>query len=131
MIFQRKALCRQGILKSSCVRKETIDIDILITSRNGSRRIMQTIGTTSVPTTRIRKWNQFSRFIWTSTKCLHNSTIRQGFKRGSKWRANSPKYPFIHLSIILYLTSPNCKLQLWAPAQTSQQYSMQDYLVDL
>ena len=40
---QRKALYRQRIPESSCARKETIDIDILVTSRNGDRRIMQSI----------------------------------------------------------------------------------------
>ena len=35
IIGQRKAFHRQRIPKSSCVRKETIDIDILVTTRNG------------------------------------------------------------------------------------------------
>ena len=40
---QRKAFYRQRILESNCGRKETADIDILITSRNGDRKIMQSI----------------------------------------------------------------------------------------
>ena len=35
IIGQRKALYRKRILEPSCVRKETVDIDILVTSRNG------------------------------------------------------------------------------------------------
>ena len=40
---QKKAFYRQIILESSCVRKETFDIDILVTSSNGERKIMQSI----------------------------------------------------------------------------------------
>ena len=35
-------------------RKETVDIDILVTSRNGERKIMQSIRITSRPPSRIR-----------------------------------------------------------------------------
>ena len=37
-----------------------IDIDILVTSRNGDRKIMQSIRITSRPPSRKRKWNQLS-----------------------------------------------------------------------
>ena len=37
------------------MRKETVDIDILITSRIGDRKIMQKIKVKSGPPTRIRK----------------------------------------------------------------------------
>ena len=43
IIGQRKAFHRQRIPKSSFVRKETVDIDILETSRNGHRKMMQSI----------------------------------------------------------------------------------------
>ena len=43
IIGQRKAFYRQIIPESSCTRKEAVDIDILITSRNGDRKIMQSI----------------------------------------------------------------------------------------
>ena len=43
IIGQRKAFYRQRIPESSCARKETVDIDILVTSRNGDREIMQSI----------------------------------------------------------------------------------------
>ena len=62
IIGQRKALYRQRIPEFSCVRKETVDIDILLTSRNGGRKIMQSIRIKTRPTSRIRKWNQFSQF---------------------------------------------------------------------
>ena len=35
IIGQRKAFYRQRIPELSCVRKETVDIDILVTFRNG------------------------------------------------------------------------------------------------
>ena len=42
---QRKAFYRQRIPGSSCARKETLDIDILVISRNGDRKIMQCLPT--------------------------------------------------------------------------------------
>ena len=49
IIGQRKAFYRQRIPEPSCARKETVDIDILVTSRNGDRKIMQSIRITSRP----------------------------------------------------------------------------------
>ena len=43
IIGQRKVFYRQRIPESSCARKETVDIDILVTSRNGDRKIMQSV----------------------------------------------------------------------------------------
>ena len=40
IIGQRKAFYRQKITESSCARKETVDIDILVPSSNGERKIM-------------------------------------------------------------------------------------------
>ena len=40
---QRTSFYRQRIPGSSCARKETIDINILLTSKNGDRKIMQSI----------------------------------------------------------------------------------------
>ena len=37
---QRKAFCRQRISESSCAKKETVDMDILVTSRDDDRKIM-------------------------------------------------------------------------------------------
>ena len=63
IIGQRKAFCGQRIPESSCARKETVDIEILITSRRkGDRKIMQPIKITSETPTRMRKRNQFSQF---------------------------------------------------------------------
>ena len=39
IIGQRKAFYRQRIPEFSCARKETVDIDVLVTSRNGDRKI--------------------------------------------------------------------------------------------
>ena len=46
---QRKAFYSQRIPDSSCARKETVDIDILVTSRSGDRKIMKSIRITSTP----------------------------------------------------------------------------------
>ena len=43
IIGQRKVFYRQRIPGFSCARKEAVDIDILVTSRNGDRKIMQSI----------------------------------------------------------------------------------------
>ena len=55
IIGQRKAFYRQRIPEFSCARKETVDIDILVTSRNGGRKIMQSIRITSRPPSSERK----------------------------------------------------------------------------
>ena len=55
IIGQRKAFYRQRIPESSCVRKETVDIDILVTSRNGGRKIMQSIRITRVDLSQKKK----------------------------------------------------------------------------
>ena len=52
IIGQRKAFYRQRIPEPSCARKETVDIDILVTFRNGDRKIMQSIRITSRPSTK-------------------------------------------------------------------------------
>ena len=50
-----KALYRQRVPESSCARKQTVDIDILVTSRNGDRKIMQSIRITCRPSSRENK----------------------------------------------------------------------------
>ena len=62
IIGQRKGFYRQRIPEPSCATKESVDMDILVTSRNGDRKIMQSINITSRPPSRKRKWNQFSQF---------------------------------------------------------------------
>ena len=59
---QRKAFYRQRIPESSCTGKETVGIDILITSRKGDRKILQSIRITSRPPSGKKKWNQLSQF---------------------------------------------------------------------
>ena len=70
IIRQRKAIYRHRIPVSSCARKETVDIDILATSKNGDRKITQSIRITSRPPSRKKKWNQLSQFWRTSTKVI-------------------------------------------------------------
>ena len=55
IIGQRKAFYRQRIPEPSCARKETVDIDILVASRNGDWKIMQSIRITSRPSSRIQE----------------------------------------------------------------------------
>ena len=62
IIGQRKAFYKQRIPESSCAMKETADIEILVKSRNGDRKIMQSIRIQSRPPSKIRKWNQLNQF---------------------------------------------------------------------
>ena len=62
IIGQRKAFYRQRIPEFSCARKETVDIDILVTPRNGDRKIMQSIRIATRPPLRKRNWNKLSQF---------------------------------------------------------------------
>ena len=57
-----KVFYRQRIPEFSCARKETVDMDTLVTSRNGDREMMQSIRIISRPPLGIKKWNQFSQF---------------------------------------------------------------------
>ena len=62
IIVQKKTFYRQRIPEFSCPRKETVAIDILVTSGNGDRKIMQSSRIMSRPTSRKKKWNQLSQF---------------------------------------------------------------------
>ena len=62
IIGQRKAFYKQRIPEFSRARKGTVDIDILVTSRIGDRKIIQSIKITSRLPSRKRKWNQWSQF---------------------------------------------------------------------
>ena len=68
IIGQRKAFYRQIIPESSCVSKETVDI--LVTSRNGDKKLMQSIKITTRPSSIIRNWNHLSYFRGASTKVI-------------------------------------------------------------
>ena len=59
---QRKVFYRQRIPEGSCARKVIVEINILVTSRNGDRKFMQSITITSRPPSTIRKWKQLSQF---------------------------------------------------------------------
>ena len=61
-VGQRKEFFRQRIPEFIRARKEIVHIDILVTSRNGDIKIMKSIRITSRPSSRKRKWNQFSQF---------------------------------------------------------------------
>ena len=63
-------LLDQNSRVSLAVQGRKLLTDILVTSRNGDRKVMQSIRITSRPTSRIRKWNQLSQFRWTSTKVI-------------------------------------------------------------
>ena len=52
IIGQRKAFYRHRIPESSCARKEIVDIDILVTSKNGDRKIMESMKITSRPSSK-------------------------------------------------------------------------------
>ena len=129
ILGQRTEFCRQRIPEFSCTRKETVDIDILVTSRNGGRKIMQSIRITSRSPSRKKTWNQLSQFRWASTKVIpiektyagYISTMRVRERQGSRQTASEGPTA---LHIRFCNLSNNFRLQLGAPAQTWQQYSM-------
>ena len=57
IIGHRKAFYRQKIPEISCARKETVDVGILVTSRNGDRKIKQSVRKTIRSPSRIRKFH--------------------------------------------------------------------------
>ena len=128
---QRKAFYKQRIPESSCARKETIDIDILVTSRNGAIKIMQYIKMTSRPPSRVRKWNQLSQFRWTSTKVIQKRLKLATFWLWSKGSREAAREGLAVLHIGFCSLSNNSKYQLGAPTQTWQQYVMNGCMVDL
>ena len=52
----------QIIPESCCESRDTVDIDIPVTCRNGDRTTMQSIRIMSTPPLRIRTWSQLSQF---------------------------------------------------------------------
>ena len=70
VIGQKKAFYRQKTPDSSCARKNTVDIDILITSGNVDRKAIQSIKIMSRPPSTMRKWNQLNQFRRASTKVI-------------------------------------------------------------
>ena len=62
IVGQRKTFYRQRIPEFCRERKETVDIDILLTFRNGDRKIMQSLRITSRPPLKKRKKNQLTQF---------------------------------------------------------------------
>ena len=117
IIGQRKAFYRQRIPQPSCARKETVDINILVTSRNDDKKIMQSITITSRPSSWVRKWNQPSQFRWASTKVI---PIK---KRGSNWRTNSPAYPFLYLIQQLQVATSGTRYRATLGKEPSQNKS--------
>ena len=81
------------------MRKEIVDIDILVTSRNGDRKIMQSIRITSRPPSRIRKQNQLSQFRGTKLEQRPQIFLEVSFRElsGSKL---SGLHPFDNMTII-------------------------------
>ena len=49
IIGQRKAFYKQKVAEFRCARKDIVDIEILVASRNGDRKVMQCIRITSRP----------------------------------------------------------------------------------
>ena len=106
IVSEKKSFCRSRVLEPNCKRKETINIDILITLRNGVRKVTQTTGITSELSSRIKKRNQISLFRWTFANIvptedfdwrfvqIHIWTTIHRFK-SRKNRTKSSSYPFL------------------------------------
>ena len=108
---QRKAFYRQRIQESRRARKETVDIEILLTYRNGNRKMVLSIRITSKSAKRRSKWKQFIQFRWASTKVIpiektqvdDISTMSQGFIRSCMRRTNRHHLVIIIIDEITFL----------------------------
>ena len=88
IIGQRKPFYRQRIPEFSCARKETVDIGILVTSRNGHRKIIQSNEQTSLEKKEVEPVEPVLKNIYQSNTYRKDlswpiSTMSQGFKRRS------------------------------------------------
>ena len=54
-VGHRKAFYGQNVPESSCAGKETVNIDILVTSRNSDRKIMESVRITSRTPSKTKK----------------------------------------------------------------------------
>ena len=59
--------CWSIIFQSKFTRKEIVAMDMLVTGRMVTEKIMQSIRKTSKSSKRIRKRNHFIKFRWTSS----------------------------------------------------------------
>lgn len=99
--FKEMHSCRQIVPQPSYTRKETCWHRRPY--KNSDRKVMQPIRITSRTPSRIRNWNQFIKFRWTSTKMIpientctgYVSAMSKRFQRSSKCRVISPTYPFL------------------------------------
>ena len=103
----------QRIPGYSCARNESVDIAIIVTSRNGDRKIMPYSRITSRPTTRIRL-NKLATFQW--------------WAKGSREAASEG--PAV-LHIRFCGLSSNSKQQLRAPTKSWKKFFMHGCMVDL
>ena len=78
IIGQRKSFYRQRISESSCARKETVEIHILVTSRNGDSKIMQAIRISNRPPLRKKEVQPVESFL----KNIYQSNT---YKRNLSW----------------------------------------------
>ena len=126
-----KVFCRSS--ESSYFWKETVDKYILVTSRNGDRKIIQSIRITSRYLSGIRKRSQLSQFTWTSTS---SNTYRKDlswlyFDNESMAQREASGEGSRVLHIRFCSLSSNFKKQIGAPAKTWLQLLQDKYLTRL
>ena len=107
-------------IEPSCAKKENVDNveNILVTIRNGDKKIMQYFRITSSPPPRIRKWNQYSQFRSTSTKEIPIEKTWTSYISMCQVIKRSRSGGLIVLHICFCSLSNNSKWQPEAPAQT-------------
>ena len=121
IMCQTKTFYQQRIPESSCSRKITVDIDILVKSRNGDRKILQSLKNNECPSLMNRevkpvepvKMNIYqSNTYRKNLSCLHfdNEPSVQ-----EKQQVEDQQY-LLHISFCSL--SNNSKWQLGAPSQT-------------
>ena len=93
IIAQRKAFYRQKIPEISCARKETVDVGILVTSRNGDRKIKQSVRKTIRSPSRIRKFHLICKIeliVLTKSQTIGLKQIPNSLRQTSSSKSQIP-----------------------------------------
>ena len=117
IIGQRKAFYRQIIPESSCTRKEAVDRDILVISRNDDRKIMQSIWIRSRSTSRKRKWNPVEPVL---KNIYESSTYRKDLVTFRRWAKISREAAKVLLRHVVFGTLGMPDYCHWKPCYLLQ-----------
>ena len=115
---ERKAFYRQKVIEYNWARNKIVDIGILVTSRNGDRKTMLSIKIFHQPAMRMRNWNQFSQFRWTSRKYFSWLYFDNEISvQNRQWLKDQKPYIPVSVAYLIYprsIRSPNMATAFYA-----------------